>query len=47
MAWDNNLGYILTTDSHWADGAIRDFRLVVDKEKPDTIVSFCGANVKR
>ncbi|UXM96358.1 DUF4424 domain-containing protein [Bartonella sp. HY329] len=47
LAWGNNLGYILTTGGNWADGVIRDFRLVVDKEKPDTIVSFCGTNVKK
>jgi hypothetical protein len=38
--------YILTTGSNWG-GAIGDFRLVVDKEKPDAVVSFCMDGVKK
>lgn len=41
------LGYILTTGGNWADGTIDDFRLVVDKESPNSVVSFCGDNVKK
>jgi hypothetical protein len=38
--------YILTTGANWG-GSIGDFRLVVDKEKPDAIVSFCMDRVKK
>jgi hypothetical protein len=38
--------YILKTGANWA-GPIKDFRLVVDKGKPDRLVSFCLDNVKR
>lgn len=38
--------YILTTGSNW-QGAIGDFRLVVDKGAPDAIVSFCMDGVKK
>jgi len=40
------LEYILTTGANW-QGAIEDFRLVVDKESPDTLISFCGEGVKK
>ncbi|MBC8036726.1 MAG: DUF4424 domain-containing protein [Rhizobiales bacterium] len=38
--------YILTTGANW-QGAIGDFRLVVDKGAPDAIVSFCMDGVKK
>ena len=47
FAYDNTLGYILTTGANWAGGTIGDFRLVVDKGTPDALVSFCGENVKK
>lgn len=37
------IGYILTTDGNWAGGTIEDFRLVVDKGAPSSIVTFCGS----
>ncbi len=38
--------YILKSGSTWK-GPIKDFRLVIDKGKPDTLVSFCGSGVKK
>lgn len=52
MPEDNRLlitrqvSYILTTGANW-QGAIADFRLVVDKEDPNAIVSFCETGVSR
>lgn len=40
------IDYILETGANWA-GPIKDFRLVVDKESPDNLVSFCGDGVKK
>jgi hypothetical protein len=40
------LAYVLTSGANWA-GPIRDFRLVVDKGNPDSLVSFCGEGVKK
>lgn len=40
------LGYVLTTGANWK-GPIRDFRLVVDKGKANSLVSFCAENVKK
>ncbi len=40
------LGYVLTTGANWK-GPIGDFRLVVDKGKPDSLVSFCAEGVKK
>ncbi|BDV34590.1 DUF4424 family protein [Methylocystis iwaonis] len=40
------LGYVLTTGANWK-GPIGDFRLVIDKGKPDTLVSFCAEGVKK
>ncbi|HEY8162015.1 MAG TPA: DUF4424 family protein [Methylocystis sp.] len=40
------IGYVLTTGANWK-GPIGDFRLVVDKGKPDTLVSFCAEGVKK
>ena len=42
-AW---LGYVLTTGANWA-GPIADFRLVVDKGSPDSMVSFCGDGLRK
>lgn len=38
--------YILTTGANWM-GPIGDFRLVVDKEDPKNVVSFCETGVKK
>ena len=43
---EHRIGYILSTGANWA-GPIRDFRLVVDKGRPDAIVSFCGTGLRR
>jgi hypothetical protein len=40
------LGYVLKTGANWK-GPIKDFRLVVDKGKPDSLVSFCAQGVKK
>jgi hypothetical protein len=43
---ERRINYILKTGANWS-GPIKDFRLVVDKGKPDRLVSFCLDNVKR
>lgn len=40
------LGYVLKTGANWK-GPIRDFRLVVDKGRKDSLVSFCAEGVKK
>lgn len=40
------LGYVLKTGANWK-GPIGDFRLVVDKGKADSLVSFCAEGVKK
>jgi hypothetical protein len=40
------LGYVLKTGANWK-GPIKDFRLVVDKGKPLSLVSFCAEDVKK
>ena len=40
------VGYILRTGANWRS-PIASFRLVVDKEAPDNIVSFCGTGLRR
>lgn len=40
------LGYVLKSGANWK-GPIKDFRLVVDKGKPDNLVSFCADGVKK
>lgn len=42
---EQRIDYILKTGANWS-GPIRDFRLVVDKGAPDSLVSFCGEDVK-
>lgn len=43
---EKTLQYILTTGANWS-GSIENFRLVVDKEEPDAIVSFCMDGVNK
>jgi hypothetical protein len=43
---EQRLEYVLTTGANWA-GPIGDFRLVVDKGRADSLVSFCGTGVKK
>ena len=40
------LVYILSTGSHWK-GPIRDFRLVIDKEKPERLLSLCIDGIRK
>jgi Domain of unknown function (DUF4424) len=40
------ISYILSSGATWK-GPIKDFRLVVDKGKADSLVSFCGDGVKK
>lgn len=40
------LSYILVTGANWA-GPIGDFHLTIDKEDPDTLVSFCGTGSEK
>lgn len=43
---EQRIDYVLTTGANWS-GPIRDFRLVVDKGDPDSLVSFCGTGVRK
>jgi hypothetical protein len=40
------LGYVLSTGANW-DGPIKDFRLVIDKGKPENLLSLCAEGVKK
>jgi hypothetical protein len=42
---ERRISYILKTGANWA-GPIKDFRLTVDKQKSDRLVSFCADRVK-
>jgi hypothetical protein len=42
---ERRISYVLKTGANWA-GPIKDFRLTVDKQKPDRLVSFCADHVK-
>ncbi len=43
---ERRISYVLKTGANWA-GPIKDFRLVVDKGKPERLVAFCGDNVRK
>jgi len=43
---EQRIEYILTTGANWA-GPIKEFRLVVDKGDAESLVSFCGDDVKK
>lgn len=43
---EQRLEYVLTTGANWA-GAIRQFRLTVDKGAPENLVSFCMDGVRK
>lgn len=43
---EQRIRYILTTGANWR-APIGDFRMVVDKGRPENIVSFCGEGVRR
>jgi hypothetical protein len=40
------ISYILKSGANWK-GPIKNFRLVVDKEKPSNLLSFCGTGLKK
>jgi len=40
------IGYVLSSGANWK-GPIKEFRLVVDKGKPENFVSFCAEGVKK
>jgi hypothetical protein len=40
------LGYALSSGANWK-GPIKDFRLVIDKGKPDNLLSLCAEGVKK
>lgn len=46
IASEHRIAYVLSTGANWA-GAIGSFRLVVDKGRPDALVSFCGDGVRK
>jgi hypothetical protein len=43
---ENRIAYVLTTGKNWA-GPIRSFNLTIDKEHPDSLVSFCADGVTK
>jgi Domain of unknown function (DUF4424) len=42
---ERRITYVLKTGANWA-GSIKDFRLVVDKQKADRLVSFCATQMR-
>ena len=44
--FERRISYVLATGANWA-GPIGDFRLVVDKGAPDSLVSFCADGVRK
>ena len=46
MMPQRTVDYILTTGANWAK-PIGDFRLVIDKGRPQNLVSFCGDGVRK
>lgn len=40
------VSYVLKSGANWK-GPIKDFRLVIEKEKPENLLSFCGSGVKK
>ena len=42
---ERRISYRLKTGANWA-GPIKDFKLVVDRMKPERLVSFCAPNMK-
>ncbi|MDK4743658.1 DUF4424 domain-containing protein [Rhizobium sp. CNPSo 3464] len=46
QAFEQYLSYVITSGGNWA-GPIADFKLIVDKGDPKTLVSFCGDGVKK
>ncbi len=46
QAFEQYLSYVITSGGNWA-GPIGEFKLIVDKGDPKTLVSFCGDGVKK
>jgi hypothetical protein len=44
--FERRIAYVLTTGANWA-APIGDFHLVIDKGATDSLVSFCGEDVKK
>src|ERR1700704_3211160 len=42
---ERRISYVLKTGANWA-GPIKDFRLTVDKQKADRLISFCADHLK-
>jgi hypothetical protein len=42
---ERRIAYVLKTGANWA-GPIKDFRMIVDKQKPDRLISFCADDIK-
>lgn len=45
--YEGYISYVLGTGGNWAGGRIGDFTLIVDKGRPDALVSFCGEGVEK
>ncbi len=43
---EQRIDYVLTTGANWK-APIGDFRMVIDKGDPDSLVSFCGESVRK
>ena len=43
---ERRISYVSATGANWL-GPVKDFRLVVDKGRPERLVSFCLDNVKK
>lgn len=46
QVFEQYLSYVITSGGNWA-GPIGDYKLIVDKGDPKTLVSFCGTGVKK
>ena len=42
---ERRISYVLKTGANWA-GPIKDFRLIVDKQRADRLVSFCASQMR-
>lgn len=43
---ERRISYLLKTGANWS-GPIKDFHLIVDKGRPDRLISFCADNIKK
>jgi len=46
QAFEQYVSYVITSGGNWA-GPIADFKLIIDKDDPKALVSFCGDGVKK